>query len=112
MLTTKNYNNNSSIYANSAKFNSLEVDNVTIGNVYNKTESDNNFYNKLYIDNTLSLYIDNRLSDLLSNDVYGFLSLNYLITSEIEALYVKTTFLTYSYYSKTQSDNNYYSKTQ
>ena len=32
MLSTKNYNNNSSIYATTAKFNKLEVDTINIGN--------------------------------------------------------------------------------
>ena len=32
MLSTKNYNNNSSLFANTGKFNSIEADNI-----YNKT---------------------------------------------------------------------------
>ena len=63
MLSTKNYNNNSSLFANTGKFNSIEADNI-----YNKTETDllinsidlTNYYIKSEVDtkfnNAFSLY--------------------------------------------------------
>ena len=45
MLTTKNYNNNSSIFGNSAKFNYLEVDNAIINDL-----TVSGYYNKIQLD--------------------------------------------------------------
>ena len=33
MLSTKNYNNNSSLFANTAKFNKLDVDTINVGKI-------------------------------------------------------------------------------
>ena len=53
MLSTKTYNNNSSITATTATFKKIKVDEATIDNYYNKTHIDDNYYDKPYI-NTLS----------------------------------------------------------
>ena len=66
MLSTKNNNNNSSIFGNTIKCEFLEAENIynkteidtligsgsgstDLSNYYNKTDIDNNFYNKYHI---------------------------------------------------------------
>ena len=55
MLSTKNYKNNSSIYANTGKFDKLEcdkleVDEATINNYPSNSYLISNYYNKQYVD--------------------------------------------------------------
>ena len=80
MLSTKNYNNNSSLYANTARFNKLECDEAEISNYpsisflnssiqdiysviasnyYNRTESDTNYPTFGYFNDTLLSTLDN-----------------------------------------------------
>jgi hypothetical protein len=70
MLSTKNYNNNSSIFANTAKFNKLECDQAEISNYpsinyLNSSIQDvydtisNTYYNRTESDNNMILYLDN-----------------------------------------------------
>ena len=46
MLSTKNFKNNSSIYANTAKFDKLEVDEAEISNYPSNSYLNSNYYNK------------------------------------------------------------------
>ena len=88
MLSTKNYNNNSSLFANTAKFNKLECDEAIISNY------DTSFQN-----------------------VYAFIQYvyTYIINYYYDKTYIDTNYYTKfdsdtNYYTKTQSDNNYYTK--
>ena len=62
MLSTKNYNNNSSLTCNTANFNKIEVEEAII----------NNYYDKSYIDTTLANY---------SNTGYDVYKIKYDISS-------------------------------
>ena len=60
MLSTKNYNNNSSITATTATFKKIKVDEATIDNYYNKQYIDtlsgrllNNYYIKADVDSII-----------------------------------------------------------
>ena len=85
MLTTKNYNNTSSVYANLGKFNYLEVDNaiindLTVSGYYNKIQSDNNYYNKLYIHSTYYTInnIDQQIQNIYVNTYNSYYTKSYI----------------------------------
>ena len=74
MLTTKNYNNNSSIYAYSAKFHTLEVDDVIIGNLDLSTISSKLKY--IVVDdriapNTTLIYSNLSIQDSINRQFYN-----------------------------------------
>ena len=103
MLTTKNSNNNSSINATTGKFKKIDVEEATI----------NNYYNKTYIDSTLSNY--STYINTLSGNIYY----NYYIKSEVDGIIagnynIIIDILQLNYYNKTYIDStflNYYNKT-
>ena len=47
MLSTKNYLNNSSIFATTGKFKKIDVEEAIINNYYNKTYIDDKYYEKI-----------------------------------------------------------------
>ena len=94
MLSTKNYNNNSSIYATTAKFNKLECDEAQISNYYNINYIDTNYYVKIDCDILFVTF------DYHNNSIDN-------VNSFIQYVY---TYLINNYYNKTQSDANYYIK--
>ena len=59
MLSTKNYKNNSSIYANTAKFDKLECDEAIINNYPSISYLNSNYYNKQYIDSISGNLLNN-----------------------------------------------------
>ena len=80
---------------------------------YTKTESNNLFYNKSYIDNLISLYYTKVQSDAK----YALISSlsNYYTKSESDNLYYNKLYIDSFFYNKTYIDNlitSYYTKTQ
>jgi hypothetical protein len=88
----------------------------TLSNYYLKTESDNLYYNKTYIDTLIALYytkvqIDNLIALYYTKTQSDNLYYNKLY---IDSFFYNKTYidnLITSYYTKTQSDNLYYNKT-
>jgi hypothetical protein len=117
MLSTKNYNNNSSLFANTGKFNSIEADNI-----YNKTETDllitsidlTNYYIKSEVDGKI-----NGVYSILNNEYYDQISMDEYFYKKTEIIsrfnniydktYINSTLL--NYYTQTQSDARYYTQT-
>jgi hypothetical protein len=80
MLSTKNYLNNSSIFATTGKFKKIDVEEAIINNYYNINDSNNRYYTKTYIDSTLSNY--STYINTLSGNIYY----NYYIKSEVDGI--------------------------
>ena len=68
ILSTKNYKNNSSIYANTGKFDKIEVDDATINNNLSNSYLNENYYNKQYV-----------------NSISGNLFTNYYIKVDVDS---------------------------
>ena len=98
MLSTKNYKNNSSIYANTGKFDKLECDEAEISNYPSISYINSNYYNKSYID-TLS----------------GRLLNNYYIKADVDSI-IGGTYSTIMFrldefhYTRSQMSSLYYEK--
>ena len=104
MLSTKNYNNNSSITATTATFKKIKVDEATIDNYYNKTHIDDSYYDKNYI-NTLSGSLFNNYYIKADVDT-KIVSSYHLIMNRLESSHYTINQMNILYYEKSYINSN------
>ena len=125
-ITTETYLTNDYIVDESINKNKIiglinDLNNITstFVNYYTKTESNNLYYNKTYIDNLIILYytkiqIDNLIALYYTKTQIDNILLSYYTKTQIDNIlnsYITSSYLINNYYDKSASDNLYYNKT-
>ena len=128
MLSTKNYNNNSSVFSNIGTFDNLIINDSitdytglydTSNNIFIKYVNydylSNNYYDQIIVDQNIGnvyTYINNNYYQQSQIDstfyTQNFINNNYYNKATINSLYFNKQYMSLFYYTKSQSDSNYY----